>query len=93
MRAFTAHCFERSRSAAAGRLVSRDGGAAGQAAVAEGAQAASQPPFFFASAAPLDGGAGVIVRLAAQEMDDAYAWARAALEPLHGELGGAPFRW
>jgi hypothetical protein len=37
-------------------------------------------------------GGGCVIRFAAEEADAAYAWARAALAPLHGQLGGAPYR-
>jgi hypothetical protein len=76
---FTSLCFERNRNAA-------------NAATSAAAAAAAQPSrFFFAAGAPL-GANGCVVRLVAEDMDDAYAWARAALAPLHGQLGGAPFR-
>lgn len=38
------------------------------------------------------GEGGAVIRLAAESADDAYAWARAALAPLHAQLGGAPYR-
>jgi hypothetical protein len=80
---FTSLCFERNRNAA---------NAATSAAAAAAAAAAAPPSrFFFAAGAPL-GANGCVVRLVAEDMDDAYAWARAALAPLHGQLGGAPFR-
>jgi hypothetical protein len=37
-------------------------------------------------------GGGCVIRFAAEEADAAYAWARAALAPLHSQLGGAPYR-
>ena len=98
----TARCFERGRAAAAAAAAAA-AGAAGEAGAAGGARdaphgpAASLPPpahpFLFAagSALPPAGGGGCVVRLAAARADDAYAWARAALAGLHGELGGAPF--
>ena len=55
------------------------------------ATAAVSPRFFFAAGAAVGDG-GCVVRLAAEDLDEAYAWARAALGPLHGQLGGAPFR-
>jgi urease accessory protein len=74
--AFTALCFSRSRA--------RPGGA-------DGTQ--PPPPFFFAAGSALEGaGGGAVIRIAAEEADAAYAWARAALAPLHAQLGGAPYR-
>ena len=55
------------------------------------ATAVVSPRFFFAAGAAVGDG-GCVVRLAAEDLDEAYAWVRAALGPLHGQLGGAPFR-
>jgi hypothetical protein len=93
LQAFTTICFDRNRNSAAATAAAAAAEAAPGTAVI-GAQAPAR--FFSASGAPLGGSPdapeGVLVRLVAEEMDDAYAWARAALGPLHRELGGGPFR-
>jgi len=54
------------------------------------------PPFFFAAGAALEvpsawGPPGIVVRFAAEGMEEARAWVVAALAPLWGELGGRPY--
>jgi urease accessory protein len=64
-------------------------------------RARTAQPFFFAAGAALEppqgmlgdwGGAGCAVRFAAASAEEAADWVRAALAPLHCELGGEPFR-
>ena len=80
LEAFTPRCFSRARASA---------GVPG----GEGEGDAAPPPFFFAAGCALEcAGGGAVVRIAAERADDAYAWVRAALAPLHAQLGGAPYR-